>query len=364
MREVRPGIGPDPDYNRSLMPDDTARQRYDELASQVEHGDGRWLVLTHDNPDPDALAGALVLGRLLRDGFGQKATLAHGGLIGRAENRAMVKSLDLRISHLRHLTPRHYSRYALVDAQPGTGNSRLPEGAEAELVFDHHPARRMTSRVPFADVRPEYGATASLLAEYLLASGLPVTKAEATAVVYAIRVETQDFSREYGARDKEIYDLLLPRVDKRALGKIQNARLPVSYFGNLHQALENLETIDNLVVSHLAEVAQPDIVPELADLLVRMEGKTWSFATGRYGDRVYLSIRTTNPRARAGEIMRKLVGRNGKGGGHEMTAGGWVAITSGYADDPRALQEQLARRLAKYLKKNPDRLTPVDFSAG
>ena len=43
-------------------------------------------------------------------------------------------------------------------------------------------------------MRPEYGATATLAAEYLLASGLRVTANEATALVYAIRTETLDFA--------------------------------------------------------------------------------------------------------------------------------------------------------------------------
>ena len=135
-------------------------------------------------------------------------------------------------------------------------------------------------------------------------------------------------------------------MSKRDLAKIQFSRQPLAYFESLHQALENLYTVDTLIVSHLAEVEQPDIVPEVADLLLRLEGKTWSLATGIFGDRVYLSIRTTNVRADAGRIMRKVVGRNGKGGGHGMIAGGWVKITPGYAQDPRSLQDQLARRLS------------------
>jgi hypothetical protein len=68
-------------------------------------------------------------------------------------------------------------------------------------------------------------------------------------------------------------------------------------------------------------------------------------------------------RADAGRIMRRLVARSGKGGGHGMIAGGWVQITAGWADQPRALQEQLARRLARALKKNPERLQPLALDA-
>jgi nanoRNase/pAp phosphatase (c-di-AMP/oligoRNAs hydrolase) len=213
--------------------------------------------------------------------------------------------------------------------------------------------------VGLRDIRPDYGASATILAEYLEVSGLPLPASLATGVVYAIRSETQEFGREYTKADKAVYDKMLPAADRRALARIQNARLPLSYFRNLHEALENLETVDTLVVSHLGTVEQPDIVPEIADLMLRMEGKTWSLATGRYGDRIYMSIRTTNPRADAGQLMRRLVGKRGKGGGHGMVAGGWVAIDKAPDGDPAALQRLMGRRLARRLRKKAERLLPI-----
>ena len=343
------------------MPSDLTRERFDALAELVRHhGEGgRWLILTHDNPDPDALASASLLKRLFTQAFGVKVTAGYGGLIGRAENREMVRSLKLELSHLRHLRIDQYAAYALVDTQPKTGNNQLPEEITPEVVFDHHPPRKTLEPVPFADVRPDYGATASIVAEYLEEAGLRLTKADATGLIYAIRSETQDFGREFAPPDKKLYDRYYTHVNKRALGKIQNARLPVSYFRTLSEAVQNLLTVENLVVSHVGEVEQPDIVPELADLLIRMEGKTWDQVTGRFGERLYLSIRTTNPRAEAGHLMRRLVGHEGKGGGHNMIAGGWAPIPEDFAEIPRALQEELGLRFAKAMRKNPDRLTPL-----
>ena len=348
-----------------MPPEHQTRKSYGALAELVRGQDrhGRWLVLTHDNPDPDAIASAAILGRILRNAFKQKVTLAYGGIIGRAENRELVKVLGVKFSHLRHLNLRHYKRFALVDAQPRTGNSQLPEDRVPELVFDHHPERQTIEQVSLADIRPDYGATATILADYLKVSGLPLPRSLATAVVYAIRSETQEFGREYTRADKAVYDRMLPEIDRRALSRIQNARLPIAYFGNLHEALENLETVDTLVVSHLSHVDQPDIVPEIADLLLRMEGKTWSLCTGLFGERVYLSIRTTNPRADAGGLMRRLVGRRGKGGGHGMIAGGWIAVDRAPGGDPAALQTVLGRRLARALRKKADKLAPLDLEA-
>jgi len=240
-----------------------------------------------------------------------------------------------------------------------TGNNQLPDDVAPDLVFDHHPPRRTTQQSPFVDIRPDYGATATILAEYLMAAEVPIGKRDATALVYAIRTETQDFGRQYARADKEVYDGLHSTADLRALAKIQSPPLPETYYRTLHEALEHVESVETLVVSHVGQVAQPDIVPEIADLLLRLKGKTWSFATGFFEDRLYLSIRTTNPRADAGRLMRRLLGKRGKGGGHGMMAGGWIKLPTNGGGSPQRLQASRTSRLAKYLKKNPERLAPL-----
>lgn len=343
------------------MTSELTRQKYAALAELVARAPGRWLVLTHDNPDPDALAAAAMLSRVLHQGLKQPVTMAYSGLIGRAENREMVRCLKLRFSRFRHLNLKRYRHFALVDTQPRTGNNALPPELLPSLVIDHHPPRKWTEDVPLADIRPEYGATATVAVEYLQAAGLTLDRAGATALVYAIRTETQDFGREGSELDKRVYDAYLPRANKRLLGRIQNAPLTLAYFRSLHQALEHLESVHTLVVSHLGRIEQPDIVPEIADLLLRMEGKTWSLCTGVFEDRIYLSIRTTNPRAAAGEVMQRVIGHRGRGGGHGMLAGGWVALTKVEQADPRPLQQHLAQRLVRILRRKPEKLARLQL---
>ena len=342
---------------------DATRESFQKLSELIRRDSkgGRWLVLTHDNPDPDALASALILSHVLRCAFKQRVTIAYGGIVGRAENREMVRGLHLKLSHVRNLSWKKYEHFALVDTQPRSGNNQLPARITPDLVLDHHPVRASTQAMPFVDIRPPYGATATIVAEYLLASGVRYTHAVATALIYAIRSETQDFAREWAGPDKAIYDHFFPHANHRILARIQSPRLPLTYFGNLHEALENLISVDSLIVSHLGDVEQPDIVPEIADLLLRMEGKTWSLCTGFFGERLYLSIRTTNSRADAGSVMARLVGRRGKGGGHGMMAGGWVDASKTAPADRGKLQRQLGTRLARELKKSPEKMTKLDL---
>ena len=297
---------------------DATRDRFSDLAAVVEGDggdDGRWLVLTHDNPDPDVLASASVLARLLQHRFGSKVTCAYGGIVGRAENREMVRLLKLEFSHLRYLTLANFDHFALVDTQPRTGNNQLPKNLVPDLVFDHHPLRRATQSAAFFDVPTDYGATATLLSEYMEAGEVEPTRALATAMVYAIRSETQDFRRESAGPDKRLYDELLPRINKRDLAKIQFSRQPLAYFESLHQALENLYTVDTLIVSHLAEVEQPDIVPEVADLL--LASKADLVAGHRHLRRLRVPVDPHHQRAARRRPHHAQGGRgNGKEGGH------------------------------------------------
>ena len=303
----------------------------------------------------------MILARVLRRHLRQQVTIAYGGIIGRAENQEMVRTLDLKLSQLRYVNWKNYRHFALVDSQPRTGNHQLPDNIVPTLVLDHHPPRKASSECAFADIRTDYGATASIAAEYMLAAELPVSRRVATAVVYAIRSETLDFSREQPGPDRALHDHFLGIADKRALGRIQNPPLPLDYFKTLHDALESLEGVGSLILCHLGRVPQPDIVPEIADMLLRLEGRTWSLCTGQYEDRIYCSIRTSNARANAAGVMRRLLGRRGKGGGHGMIAGGWAEVSNGA--DPRKVQLDLGRRLAHLLRKNPDRICPIAFVA-
>jgi nanoRNase/pAp phosphatase (c-di-AMP/oligoRNAs hydrolase) len=353
--------GSDPELS-DVSISELGRERFAALSAYLDRCDrsGRWLVLTHDNPDPDALAAAFLLGKVLRRHFKRPTTLAYGGIIGRAENRQMVRALGMKLSRVRNLNWKHYRHFALVDAQPRTGNHQLPDEITPDVVIDHHPLRKATQSSPFVDLRTDYGATATIVAEYMLLSGLPISRRTATAVVYAMRTETLDFSRESPGPDRALHDYFFRLADKRLLGKIQRPRLPQSYFATLREALARLEGTGPLVISHLGPVAQPDIVPEIADLLLRMEGRTWSMVTGIHEDRLYCSLRTTNPRADAAGLMRRLLGRRGKGGGHGMLAGGWLPAEA-TAEAQRTQARNLGLRLAHLLRKNPERLGPIEL---
>lgn len=303
----------------------------------------RLLILPHDNPDPDSIASAVALKRLVRERFGIRSTVSYGGIVGRAENQAMLRLLGIKLSPIWRVRINRYRHIALVDTQPKTGNNSLPPNVKPTVIIDHHPLKR-TTEARLVDVRPSYGAAATILTEYLQQSECKIPTALATALFYGISSETEALGREAGEADTRAYLSLFPMTNKKHLARIERPRLSRSYFNVLGRSLKGAVTYKNVVVARLGTVEVPELVAEVADLLVRLERITWSLCMARHGDRLVLSIRTTNVKARAGRLIQRLVGRRGRAGGHNMMAGGWLDGTNLSQDQWIQLEEEMADR--------------------
>jgi len=64
------------------------------------NGTKRLVILTHDNPDPDCVSCACALQVLVTKVFKIPAIVRYTGIIGRAENREMIRLLKLKIRTL------------------------------------------------------------------------------------------------------------------------------------------------------------------------------------------------------------------------------------------------------------------------
>src|SRR5205823_4577859 len=178
---------------------------------------GPLVILPHDNPDPDALASAAALKYLVGELLRKEAHIALGGIVGRAENRAMLTYLNITLVPVSEVHFGGETQVALVDTQPGRPNNSLPEALVPTAVIDHHPAYDAYPGVPFLDLRDQYGATSTILTEYLRESKLAIEPKIGTALFYGIAAETQDLGREATAADIEASHFLYPHANKRRL---------------------------------------------------------------------------------------------------------------------------------------------------
>jgi nanoRNase/pAp phosphatase (c-di-AMP/oligoRNAs hydrolase) len=318
-------------------------------------GRGRLLIMTHDNPDPDSIACALGL-QLVVAQVGVEATLGLGGIIGRAENRAMVRELGIELHPLETLTPADFQLLALCDAQPGGGNCTIFPGRQCDIVIDHHPRRSGSLGVPWCDIREDVGASSLIAYSYLRELGIPVDGRLATAFLYALKSETRDLGREAGEPERMAYLELFPLADPVKLYAITSPKLGREHFRAVDRALHAAEVRGSLVTASLGNLEYPDLVAEVADLLLDYDLAHWVLCMGEHRGTVFLSVRTDITDAHAGSLIRRVIGERGAGGGHGMIAGGRLRQLVHSPRELEVIYEDLVERFAAELRiKGPRR---------
>lgn len=293
--------------------------------AKLASGEKRALIIMQNNPDPDAIASAAALKLLLKEIADCESSIIYGGVIGRAENRSMLKYLGTSMRSVAEAPIEKYDIVAMVDTQPGFGNNPISDHSQVDIVIDHHEVG-MTEPLPLWDIRPYYGATSTILTEYLLEARITPPIPLATALAYGIQSDTQDLGRETSGPDIDMYTYLYPIANKRLLGRIENEQEPREYFTVVSRALREARTYGGVGICWLGRTINPDMTGEIADFLMRCEEINWVLVTGLYQGTLYISLRSDLQNADADSIMRKIVNGLGTGGGHEMIAGGQIDI--------------------------------------
>ncbi len=312
-------------------------------------GRGKVLIVCHDNPDPDSIASAVALRHLILIKTGHDAVLAYGGVIGRSENRKMVELLEITLVPICQLNLDRFAVICMVDTQPDSGNNSLPAGQPVHLVIDHHPPKKEFTDNCWVDVREGYGASATILYEYLNNQEVLITTKLATSLFYAIKSETQDLGREWSKADREAYLKLLPLSNNHILYNIIHPQVSGNYFSTFHTAIENAHVYGQMLVFNVRNVENPDLVAELADFLLRQQGVEYVLGMGWFNGTQILSMRTFKPEAKLGLVIQKMVEGIGTAGGHGMIAGGQVRAIAEDDQSQLDLEQLLTERMFQSL---------------
>ena len=334
-----------------MEPASKTHSRFEKLLLLLKEKN-RLLIVMQDNPDPDSIASAVALRKLANVLGNIQCTITHGGSVGRAENRALVRYLDLNLRPFKDIDCTKFDFIAVVDAQPGSGNCSLPVDVIPDIVIDHHSLRDVTRKVKFVDIRVGYGATATIMLEYLIRAGITPDVPLATALLYAIRSDTQDLDRQASRADIDAVSFLFPLANQRMVGEIQRGSVPRTYFRMLDKALRNARVFKQSIITDLGPIDNPDMIAEVADLLLREDETCWTMCTGLSQGKLHISIRTSKEDARADKVIHKIVARKGTGGGHYTYAGGQIPLTNPTKSEQAGLEKLVHRRFLKAVGNN------------
>jgi nanoRNase/pAp phosphatase (c-di-AMP/oligoRNAs hydrolase) len=316
------------------------------------------LILTHDFPDPDALASAFALQHLAQS-FGIQSRIVYDGEIGRTENKAMVRLLRIPVHKVRKAWLNKYVSIALVDTQPAFENNPFPRNRKACMIIDQHDPR-VAPQAELILIDTECGATCVIVAQALLASGMPIPARVATALAYGILTDTLDLYRAHRPDVVQTYLDVLQQADMKVLARIQNPQRSRRFFATLGKGIVEAVRYRRVIVSHLGLVETPDLVSQVAEFLLAYRQINWCLVTGRYRGRLHASLRTNRPDGEAGEVLREAFGNPRLAGGHGPIGGGSCrmdkdATEEAWHERELMLQARLLKRLRVSGKTEPKR---------
>jgi nanoRNase/pAp phosphatase (c-di-AMP/oligoRNAs hydrolase) len=317
----------------------------------------RVIIVTHDNPDPDAIASGWALLVLLRKVLDQPARLVGRGAIVRAENLHLMRVLSPPLELVDEL-PEDEAAIVLVDCVP-TANNQPLNGSRVRVVavLDHHQPDGERFRVAHRDIRPRCAATATIAASYLREQGVEPAPELATALLFAIRTELTGVQTSVTRADRGTLAWLSGRADYGQLAEIEDAPLSRAYFSDLLLALESVFIYDDAAICFLPQTSGAQIVGEVADLVIRCAGVRRVLCGAPIENDLVLSARTKadggNVVALLGDTLRGV----GHWGGHEHRAGGKLPGLDRDGRTPETLYALLKERWLSACKVDQQRGT-------
>ena len=326
-------------------------------------------ILMHPNPDPDAMSAAMGVAALAEQ-LETDASIQFAGQIRHQQNRAFRTVLDLDLQQIEHVTDLVAEDVVLVDHNEPRGFTGA-DGVLPIAVVDHHPGDGAGEE--FTDVRTDYGASASILAEYFEDIGATPVPADkhasetntkytvpsdvATGLLYGILSDTQHLTVGASAPDFEAASYLYPGVDQDRLNRIANPEVDSEVLEVKARAIAGRKVRGSFAICDVGSISNADSIPQAADELIRLEGITAVVVIGERNDTIHLSGRSRDDRVHMGRALESAVEdiRNAEAGGHARMGGGQIApqpsITDGGDDLPSEefSRDALVDRLFKAL---------------
>jgi nanoRNase/pAp phosphatase (c-di-AMP/oligoRNAs hydrolase) len=228
----------------------------------------------------------------------------------------MVRLLGVELIHIRKIDRDSFTRIVIVDSQPNHHESFAM--FQPDVIIDHHPDTSATA--PFADIRPEYGATATILTEYLRAAKIKPSVKLATALFHGIKTDTNNFERQTIIEDIRAFQFLYRHASTHLAQKIEHGEIRLDFLKYFEHALQIRQIRKGWIFVHLGDVISPDVCVLVADFFMRIDTATWCIVSGKYSKKLIVIFRNNGLQKNAGNIAKKAFGGFGSAGGHKSAA--------------------------------------------
>ncbi len=303
-------------------------------------------VLIPINADPDAIASAMAVKRLLwRKTAG--VVISNVNVIQRPDNLTLIRLIGVSLIPFEQVDVTRFNRIVMVDSQPN--HHELLSDLTPHVIIDHHPVSDTHLDV-YTDIRPRYGATASIMVEYLRAAKIKPSAKLATGLYYAIKTDTSDFERQTLIEDLNAFQFVF-RLSNIALARrIESAEMRLDYLKFFKRALENWRILRGKAFVHLGNVAHPDVCVLIADFFMHIASVNWSIVSGVNQTKLVVIFRNDGIRKNAGAVAKRSFGKLGSAGGHKSAARAEVPLEALEAVVDAEDQDMLGRWIIQQIE--------------
>lgn len=318
------------------------------LKKLISSTEGKLAIIVHNNPDPDAISSAMAL-KEIANSVEVKSEILYRGKIGHHENKAFVNLLDIELDQSKDFNDSDYKKIAMIECSVPGVNNLLPQDTEVDIVIDHHQADIEEVKAEFVDIRPNIGATATIMTRYLQDLEIPIRTELATALLYGIKTDTHDFRINTAPADFMAAAYLYPLANHDILSRIESPSRSTEEIDVLGEAIRNRDIKGSYLISNVGIIHDKDTLAQAADYLLTLEGITTTIIFGLSGDYIYISGRSRDDRINIGKVMKDAFGE-AKAGGHATQAGAQIplGVFSGTKDKQTLLklaEEAVVKRL-------------------
>ena len=298
------------------------------------------VILTHPNPDPDAMAAAIGVAHIA-ESTGAFVTIQYPGEIRHQENRAFKTVLEASMERIESIEDIARGAIVLVDHNEARGF----EGCDKVIPFaviDHHPGRGVGT--VFTDVRPDYGSCSAIVAEYFSELGAVIGKDEsdinknkiglpqniATGLLYGILSDTNNLTKGASQAEFTAGAYLYKGIDEDRLDRIANPEVDTEVLEIIAGAILKREARGPFVISNVGEISNVDAISQAADELLGLEGTTAVVVYGQKGANTYISGRSRDDRVHMGETLKTALFTipDSTAGGHARSGGGQITAAT------------------------------------
>ena len=299
-----------------------SQTKLDKLVEILSDAPDEVFIQPHNVPDPDAIAASLGMYYLLSQRGVKKLAIVYDQEIEKANSLRMLEMFNvpiIRAADAHTLGIEDWS--VLIDSQKGNANlTDLP--TEEVAVIDHHEYKGdMGYR--FIDVRPEVGSCSAIIADWFFENNMEPPRIIATALLYGIFMDTDNLTRGTSELDINMFYRLYNISDIDMIVELKGNEISVKDLELYAEAFKTVEIYDELAFLRLKNV-NDSLLGAAGDIVVSVAGVQIVVAYAVRDAGIKISVRSTNDKIKANDLVKHLVEDYGVGGGHNNMAGGFI----------------------------------------